>query len=576
MHPFPLPASLSALSSNEKAELFELPWRTSTFETLPEGNFSFVILQGALFNIQDKTFHHPGYELLGVLPLVKQKRSRYKVKSGKCIVAYLDTNLLATFILSHPGFFRSFIFSMQNMLKKPLARFAEPGNLYLISAENGTPESFHLAMGLSLFIGRTKKVLYIEGQRDIQSIFSFLELTAPSALVDSIEPGQLEAHLEANIVEHSENVHLLNLQYLAINDLPLQYWATLYQLLRLSYQVMVVHMGTNQNQLIENSANFIFHLSPGSTIRQVKRAYTPVIHLSLQRPEDEISHDRRDIYPVSLSSSSDDFVTAYPSHHPYWGWLESHYSPILNEEALIIADSFNNPEGLSALLHALAARSSGVSLHDEELKIANFMKSHAVICHGISSVITLLASTNIKFAELKAIVSRLHKKNFLSSFKPVYPRRGIFAQKPLTKYFSEIFGKAGLTQTGIMISFFDRENEEVRWQASGEIVEALMLGAFSPGLIQKKEHQKYFKIPESHTSNELAYAFRCGFSHIRYCTFPQRKPVTGQVAESFLLNERSALLHKESSVEVIQVFNPAIEDFWIKEESIATELYQTI
>ena len=138
MHPFPLPASLSALSSNEKAELFELPWRTSTFETLPEGNFSFVILQGALFNIQDKTFHHPGYELLGVLPLVKQKRSRYKVKSGKCIVAYLDTNLLATFILSHPGFFRSFIFSMQNMLKKPLARFAEPGNLYLISAENGT------------------------------------------------------------------------------------------------------------------------------------------------------------------------------------------------------------------------------------------------------------------------------------------------------------------------------------------------------------------------------------------------------------------------------------------------------
>ncbi len=564
--PFELPLPLLGLSIEERDTFYSLPWQTGTVDDIPLGNTSFLLNFGEVVD-QTGAVYQPGKNFMGIIPFVKRVATRAIDRSAH-EVAYINSDELIDFFLKHPRAMLSYLRMQEQLGETVLTKWKSFPRVLSVVSKQPRWQSAHLALGLASHQARGGKVLVLEAQPEGSSIYSLLNQEAAPALVQSKENETVESFkklIDARIEGLNGKIDLLNLQYLSIWRLERDEWATLFWHLKEKYKCIVAHLGSETEHVILHDSDAVFEFHADEAAQNNKCLHFD-INIKAANNSEGVP-----VYPVA---ASDEGEIALPhqldSYDTYYSWLEKHFGRALKEsQAFFVADSFNNPAGLIALLHYLHEK-----IGEKDSSLPSLFQENFFVVEGISNILASLAAVSQEWGEFEKVVNRIIRTDFLKLFKPRYPRGGIFAVKPVQKYLLNIFGNISQQSTAITSSSFDNTANDVRWLNSGMLVNNLLSSCFPHGFLQNRNNGNtgFSSTNSNQWLTNLATFLRLSHKKVKFIYFPERRTKDmNNLAEKLLISHSAgwgapAISGKFASL--FRVNTAAKNNLWQNEKEI--------
>ncbi|MDH4200730.1 MAG: hypothetical protein OEV66_10160 [Spirochaetia bacterium] len=545
MDHFLLPPSLSGFSFRERNKLRELNWKNGKIADIENGDYSFILVSGQLYDEQ-KVFHDPAREILGIKPFFKNIKKKYYSETIHNIY-YIETRELARFFLETPKAMQSYILYETNAGANTGIETLEPWKKFprvwtIVSLQSGW-QGIHFAFTAAAYLANTKneRTVYLEMNTSGLSIFSFIEaepVPPPMMHVQENENSDPDAMLYDRTLLY-ENVDIINVQHLSQWKINPDQWVTFYNNLSQRYDNIILHCGEDLEEFFHEYSDGLF----------IFRKYHTMDYPGLHPGENnELWPPTMQIFTTSLPQKNDNEIK-YPLFYKnvinleeipfynnidesYWQWFENYPGKLFNQRrAIILGDCF--PSMLDAGNYLKQIFKEG-----EDIK--SFLSNNFVIAEGATALMISLL-----------VIARYNPPNVKKIFKkitPVYPRSGFYSYRSfvelLEKYFKEI------SQDFLHLNFSTFSGNEValQWFTHGVLPESLAASIFPPLCLeptgQKKVIRDFYASNKSKWHEHIALAFRYGFQNVEFFEFILPENIAPTVfAEKVLLSYSQAANH---------------------------------
>ncbi len=530
-----LPSSLRGLTHSELLEISLLPWKRGSLLDIKEAhsNLTFLLVSGKLED-SDKGLIGPGKEILGVKPFFKQHQRKYLARYYSEIL-YINTDHLIKFFFKNPMAFRSYMLSEINSGAEPLAEWSHLSNIWGVVSNKASSESIHFSIGLCTYLKKDvelkKKVIYLEYQKEGISLFTLLNKKPPPAFVQiDNASNNIKELLEERIVPISNNLDSLNVQFLSPWKITYDTWIGLYWELEKKYDEIVLHLGNNDEvDFFLKDCNTVFCVT--SNKERTLNIFNPEKNTTFWPRTIEILHnnvtntmENSISYPIQLGEQEiQDIIShmpyTYQKDQKYWKWFEKSIAPKIKlDHVLIFADYFDNFAGFIAYIQEL--------WKNLDLPLEASLDNKILFLQGKSGILGSIALLSKNWEDFYKKCKRLEDYDISTLFRPIFPKTGLFSDKPIRKYLENLFKNIVLDDLIAVLPTISYNNHDLLLVSSGKISDNLLKSVFVHGFIEQEENNnEEYRALGTTSKNEwdrlLSWSFRLGYEQVTFIDFEQ-------------------------------------------------------
>lgn len=223
-------------SKLEIQELQSLPWKESLMSAMPTTPIVFFIQEGSF--MQNGVLCNDTETLYGIIPFVQQYEHKY-TKTNETKILYLQTDLLAKFLLNHEAACRAF---RSRLLEAGYSIIYPFKNVITIAVtgQNAANKCIELAKFLQYDF---KTVLIVELQKNKSDLFG--NVKTPTAYIDTVDDAQFE------IQSLQEKIDIANGAFGSENTFENNDFARLVDTVGGNYKVIIFYHGPTLSKTVE-------------------------------------------------------------------------------------------------------------------------------------------------------------------------------------------------------------------------------------------------------------------------------------------------------------------------------------
>jgi len=527
-----LPPSLSGLSHRERKKLKALPWKYGQIGDIENGDFSFILISGQLYDEQ-KRFYDPAREILGIKPFFKNPRKKYRSDTPHTIV-FIETRLLALFFLESPKAMQSYICYEANAGFESLDPWKKFPRIWSVVSIQSGWQGIHFSFTIAAYLAnrKNKKTVYLEMNPSGMSVYSFMQKEPkPPIMHVKDDRNQNPARLLMERTITFENVDVINVQHLSQWKISQEQWVSFYNILAMKYDHIVIHCGEELSGFFheESDTHFIMrkyrtHGYPGLHMTENSDLWPPTMEIfttSLPTPK-----DREIKYPLFFKNVIDlNEIPFYPKlDDEFWGWFEKYPGRLLNQQrAVVLGESSPSMVDSTAYLGQILSK---------EKSFSDFLAENFVIAEGATGIMTALQAVSRYNPKL---IKKIFKK-----IKPVYPQNGFYSNKSFVALLNRYLKDMSQELLCLNFSSYSGNDVPLQWFSHGLVTDSLSACVFPPHCLEMtgkvNNVRNFYSSNKSQWHEHVALAFRFGFKNIDFYEFIVPDDIfTSVFAERFIL-----------------------------------------